>query len=150
LSQRSDFELRGCGGIRVHWLPLGRSGLPNLSSYHQELIWRRCMRTRIAIWMAVVAALGVVAAHRAEVAEEETSTLERQLAQGQVLELTRRTEMLSWASQGIKFEDITKNFLSRGLYLQRNADALKLKTRDLDVKAEEEFAAARVYRRIAN
>ena len=109
------------------------------------------MRTRIAILMAVIATFGAVVAYRAVTAEEDTSSAERRLEQGQILELNRRADLLDTYRESAQFEDSENLARTRGFYLQDQARIAR-KTNpstanQLDLQAEEQFSIARMYRR---
>jgi hypothetical protein len=70
------------------------------------------MRTRIAILMAVIATFGAVVAYRAVTAEEDTSSGERRLEQGQIIELNRRADLLNTLRESAQFEDSEVSFSS--------------------------------------
>src|SRR5271154_4044860 len=110
------------------------------------------MRTRIAILMAVIATFGAVVAFRAVTAEEDTSSDERRLEQGQILELNRRADLLNTYRESAQFQESENLARSRGFYLQQQAkdlrDANPSAANTLDLQAEEQFAIARMYRRI--
>ncbi len=113
------------------------------------------MRTRIAILMAVIATFGAVVAYRAVIAEEETSSGERRLEQGQILELNRRADLLDTYRESAVFEDSENMARARGFYLQEQAQkarktepANSVTANELDLQAEEQFAIARMYRQI--
>jgi len=108
------------------------------------------MRTRIAILMAVIATFGAVVAYRAVTAEEDTSSGERRLEQGQILELNRRADLLNTYRESAQFEDSENLARARGFYLQEQARMAR-KTNPssanaLDLQAEEQFAIGRMYR----
>jgi hypothetical protein len=112
------------------------------------------MRTRIAILMAVIATFGAVVAYRAVIAEEETSSGERRLEQGQILELNRRADLLDTYRESAVFEDSENLARERGFYLQEQARKARqtfptnfTTANQLDLQAEEQFAIARMYRR---
>src|SRR3984957_4624504 len=113
------------------------------------------MRTRIAILMAVIATFGAVVAYRAVIAEEETSSGERRLEQGQILELNRRADLLDTYRESAVFEDSENMARARGFYLQEQAQKARktgsanpVTANELDLQAEEQFAIARMYRQI--
>jgi hypothetical protein len=113
------------------------------------------MRTRIAILMAVIATFGAVVAYRAVIAEEETSSGERRLEQGQILELNRRADLLDTYRESAVFEDSENMARARGFYLQQQAENSRktaltgsITANELDLQAEEQFAIARMYRQI--
>jgi hypothetical protein len=112
------------------------------------------MRTRIAILMAVIATFGAVVAYRAVTAEEDTSTGERRLEQGQIVELNRRAELLNTFRESAQFEDSENLARSRGFFLQQQARELRRTNSPganaLDLQTEEQFAIARMYRRTGN
>ena len=112
------------------------------------------MRTRIAILMAVIATFGAVVAYRAVTAEEDTSSGERRLEQGQIIELSRRADLLKTLRESAQFEDSEALARSRGFFLQHQARELRKKNsplaNPLDLQAEEQFAIARMYRRTGN
>jgi tetratricopeptide (TPR) repeat protein len=109
------------------------------------------MRTRIAILMAVIATFGAVVAYRAVTAEEDTSSGERHLEQGQILELNRRADLLNTYRESAQFGDSEKLAASRGFYLQEQAAKLRptnsSAANSLDLQAEEQFTIARMYHR---
>jgi hypothetical protein len=112
------------------------------------------MRTRIAILMAVIATFGAVVAYRAVIAEEETSSGELRLEQGQILELNRRADLLDTYRESAVFEDSENLARARGFYLQDQArkarktePANSITANELDLQAEEQFTIARMYRR---
>jgi len=115
--------------------------------------------------MAVIATFGAVVAYRAVTAEEDTSNAERRLEQGQILELNRRADLLNTYRESAAFEDSENLARSRGFYLQRQAaelrktnagaaNAIELRKTNagaanaIDLQSEEQFAIARMYRRI--
>src|SRR5579864_5493192 len=115
------------------------------------------MRTRVAILMAVIATFGAVVAYRAVTAEEDTSAWERRLKQGQVLELSRRAELLNTYRELAQFQKSEDLARLRGFYLRHKAENLRKGDltnpsagSELDVQAEEQFAIARMYRRISD
>ncbi len=101
--------------------------------------------------MAVIATFGAVVAYRAVIAEEDTSSGDRRLEQGQILELTRRADLLDTYRESAVFEDSENIARARGFYLQAQASAArKIKSPSanaLDLQAEEQFTIARMYRR---
>ena len=115
------------------------------------------MRAQIAMVMAVVAMLGAVAAFRTAFAEQETSRLERTLDQGHMLELASRQGYLDKTSINARLNDHYNQHHNLGAYLQKVADGIRaadtkkigeaerLRAARLDLKAQEEFAAARVF-----
>jgi hypothetical protein len=116
------------------------------------------VRAQIAMVMAVVAMLGAVAAFRTAFAEQETSRLERTLDQGYMLELASRQGYLDKASLSTRLNGRYYQHQDLGRYLQKVADGIRaadpkkiregdrLRAARLDLKAQEEFAAARVFR----
>lgn len=115
------------------------------------------MRAQIAMVMAVDAMLGAVAAFRTAFAEQETSWLERTLDQGQMLELASRQGYLDKASINARMHDSYNQHQNLGRYLQKVADGIhtadpknvaeadQMKAARLDLKTQEEFAAAHVF-----
>jgi hypothetical protein len=105
--------------------------------------------------MAVIATFGAVVAYRAVIAEEDTSSGERRLEQGQILELNRRADLLDTYRESAVFEDSENMARARGFYLQRQAENARkaaltgsITANELDLQAEEQFAIARMYRQI--
>ncbi len=68
----------------------------------------KLMSISIAMFMAVVAMLGAVTAHRAALAEQDSLKLERRLEQGEMLELVHRQELLSKISSRTRYENSLK------------------------------------------
>jgi hypothetical protein len=112
------------------------------------------MRTRVAILMAVIATFGAVVAYRGVTAEEDTSSWESRLKQGQVLELNRRAELLNRYRELAQFQESEDRGRLKGDYLRRKAEELRKGglsgSNELDIQAEEQFAIARMYKRIGD
>jgi len=95
---------------------------------------------------------------------EDTSNAERRLEQGQILELNRRADLLNTYRESAAFEDSENLARSRGFYLQRQRRTPQNQRRcgqchrtsqdqcraanAIDLQSEEQFAIARMYRRI--
>ena len=105
------------------------------------------MRAHIAMVMAFVAMLGAVAAFQTALEEHETSRLERKLDQGQLLELASRQTYLDQDSIFRQLDDKYRQDVNQGIYFQRQANDLRpkdpVRAASLDLKGQEEFAAAR-------
>jgi len=108
------------------------------------------MRPYIAMVMAFVAMCGAVAAFQAALKEHETSRLDRKLNQGQLLELTSRQVALDRDSTFHQLDDRYQQDVREGNYFQQQAAELRPKdparAANFDLKAQEEFAAARAIR----
>src|SRR5271156_108790 len=104
--------------------------------------------TLIALFMALVAMFGAIAALRAGNAEEEADVLESKLSQRHLVELTLRKEYNEREGQLFHFHDKYFSLVNEGDRLRAEADALRHNdpagASRRDVQAEVEFNAARI------